>query len=313
MKIVIAGGSGFLGKRLTETLAGLGYELVVLSRRPDLTPAWGFDTAPGRVKVAPWTPDGGAGEWGSVMEGAGAVINLAGESIGDHRWSAERKRRIRDSRLLAARSVVAAMGAARRPPALLVNASAIGYYGTRGNEVLTEEAGPGSGFLAGLCVEWEQEARAAAPMARVVVVRSGLVLEEEGGTLPRMLTPFRLFAGGPFGSGRQYVSWIHRADWLALIAWVLTEPSVDGPLNATAPTPVTNREFARAIGRALGRPSWLPAPAFALRAVLGEMADSLILASQRVVPARASQHGFRFRYPDLEPALRAILAPVDRR
>jgi uncharacterized protein len=309
MKIVIAGGTGFLGKRLTETLAASGHHVVVLTRRPERTPPWTFNTEPGRVTVAAWTPDGTIAGWGTVMEEAGAVINLAGESIGEGRWTPARKQALRDSRLLATRSLVGAMGAAPRPPHLLISASAVGYYGTsRGDQVLTEESEAGTDFLAGLCREWEHEALTAASIARVVLVRTGLVLSREGGALPRLLTPFRLFVGGPLGSGRQCVSWIHHADWTALVAWVITQDEVQGAMNATAPNPIANREFIRAIGHAIGRPSLVPTPAFALRALLGGMADALILGGQRVVPARALAGGFRFRYEDVGRALRAILA-----
>jgi uncharacterized protein (TIGR01777 family) len=314
MKIVIAGGSGFLGKRLTEALAARGHEPVVLTRRPHLTPAWEFNTEPGRVRVAAWTPDGGVAGWASVMEGADAVVNLAGESIGDRRWTATRKKTIRDSRLIATRSLVAAMGAATRPPRLLVSMSAVGYYGTeRADQILAEDAEPGSDFLAELCVEWEREALRAAPTARVILLRTGLVLSDDGGALPRMLLPFRLFSGGPLGSGRQYVSWIHRADWTGLVAWAMSQPDLNGPLNLTAPNPVSNREFARTVGRTLGRPSWLRTPGFVLRALLGEMAGPLVLGGQRVVPARASAGGFPFRHSTLDSALDAVFRHRSRR
>lgn len=308
MKIVIAGGTGFLGKRLTEALAARGHQVVVLTRRPERTPPWTFNTEPGRVRVAAWTPDGTIGGWGTVMEEAGAVINLAGESIGEGRWTPARKQALRDSRLLATRSLVGAMGAAPRPPHLLISASAVGYYGTsRGEQVLTEESKAGTDFLAGLCREWEHEALTAAPVARVVLVRTGLVLSRDGGALPRMLTPFRLFVGGPLGSGRQYVSWIHSSDWTALVVWMMTQEGIQGAVNATAPNPIANREFVRAIGHAIGRPSLLPTPAFALRALLGEMADALVLGGQRVAPARALAGGFRFKFEDVGRALSAIL------
>ena len=188
-------------------------------------------------------------------------------------------------------------------PAAFLSASAVGYYGSRGDDELTEESAPGHDFLATVCRAWEAEALRAAGATRVVLLRTGLPLERSGGALPRIALPFRFLAGGPVGSGRQYWSWIHRDDWVAMTIWVLHASAVSGPLNLTAPTPVTNREFAAALGRVLKRPSSLPAPAFALRLLLGEMADALLLAGQRVIPAKAKAHGFRFRYAALEPAL----------
>jgi uncharacterized protein (TIGR01777 family) len=190
-------------------------------------------------------------------------------------------------------------------PPTLINASAVGIYGARGDELLTEESAPGSGFLASLGRDWEKEALSAAPHVRVVLLRTGIALDKEGGALPRMALPFRFFVGGPLGSGRQYVSWIHRDDWTAMISWALTTDALSGPLNVTAPTPVTNTEFARTLGRVLRRPALTPAPAFALRGVLGEMADALV-TGQRVLPAKAHELGFGFSYPRLESALRAI-------
>jgi uncharacterized protein (TIGR01777 family) len=284
-----------------------GHDVLVLSRRPADTPAWAFATDPARVKVAAWTPDGTAGAWTAALEGAGAVVNLAGESIGNGRWTAARKKQLYDSRMLATRSLVQAIRALSPPPAVLISASAVGYYGLTGDESLTEDSPPGTDFLARLCVDWEAEARAASPLARVVLVRGGVVFGHGGGALGPMVRPFRLFAGGPLGSGRQYLSWIHRADWIRLVVRCLSDASVDGPVNATAPTPVTNREFARAVGHVLHRPSFLPAPAFALRLILGEMADAIVLGGQRVMPARALEHGFTFRFPELGPALKDVL------
>lgn len=191
----------------------------------------------------------------------------------------------------------------------MASASAIGYYGDRGNEELTEASDPGDDFLARLCVRWEREAmRANSPQTRVVLIRTGIVLDPDGGALARMLPPFRAGVGGPLGSGRQYMSWIHRNDWVSLVRWMITNDLVGGPINATAPEPVTNKDFSRTLGRALHRPSLLRAPAFALRLLLGEMTDPLLLASQRVLPARADALGFQFAYPRLEPALQALLA-----
>jgi uncharacterized protein (TIGR01777 family) len=294
MKVVVAGGTGFLGTPLVSQLRTSGTDVYVLTRGR---------AAPGRIT---WSPDGTIGRWAEAIDGADAVINLAGESIAGRRWTPVYKARIRDSRIRATRSVVAAIHAAARKPAAFLNASAVGYYGSRGNEHLTEESLPGTDFLASVCREWEAEALAAADASRVVLLRSAPVLESTGGMLPRMALPFRLFIGGPVGAGTQYWSWIHRDDWVAMAIWALATSQVSGPLNLAAPAPVTNREFAHTLGHVLKRPAFMPAPAFALRLFLGEMADA-VLFSQRVIPAKAEALGFRFRYATLEPALVAAL------
>jgi uncharacterized protein len=294
MRIVVAGGTGFLGRPLVARLERDGDEVRVLSRQPS------------SPRDLAWTPDGTAGPWAAALDGADAVVNLAGVSIAGSRWTAAHKAQIRESRLRATRSLVAAIQQAQRPPAVLLSGSAIGYYGPHGEETLTEEARPGTDFLASVCAEWEAEARRAAGHARVVLLRTGIALEKDGGALPEMALPFKLFAGGPVGSGRQYYSWIHRNDWVALATHALRTRAISGPLNLTAPNPTPNREFARTLGRVLRRPAFMPAPAFALRIILGEMADALLLSGQRVVPARAEAAGFRFEYPILEDALRSI-------
>lgn len=262
---------------------------------------------PAGVRAIDWNPDGNAGAWASVVDGAAAVVNLAGESIAGKRWTAEHKRRVLDSRIFATRSLVSAIQRAAAPPPLLVSGSAVGYYGPRGDEVVTEESQAGGDFLADVCVQWEAEAaRAESDRTRVVRLRTGLVLEKDGGALPEMLPPFRFGAGGPVGSGRQYWPWIHRDDWLGIARWALESPSLAGAVNATGPAPVTNTEFARALGRAMHRPAVLPAPAFALRLLLGEMADALLLSGQRAVPQRAERGGFTFLYPRVDAALEQI-------
>jgi hypothetical protein len=303
MKIVIAGGSGFLGRPLAATLAEQGHDVVTLTR--------GNAARRGhtRSRAVAWTPNGDAGPWAAELSGAGAVINLAGEPIAGKRWSAAQKQRILDSRVQATRSLVRAIQAAPAPPPVFVSGSAVGYYGPRGDEVVPEETPAGLDFLARVCVQWETEALlAATDRTRVVCVRTGLVLEKDGGALPRMLPPFKFGAGGPVGSGRQYWPWIHRADWIALVQWAMQTPAATVAINGTAPNPATNAEFARALGRALRRPSFMPAPGFALRLLLGEMADALLLSGQRAVPARPERLGFRFRYPNLDEALAAIVA-----
>jgi hypothetical protein len=305
MRIVIAGGSGFLGRALTDALLAAGHRVQILSRRPPQAAIGG----PGQPQHVHWMPDGTAnGLWTAPCSGADLIVNLAGESIAAGRWTAARKARLRSSRVLATRSLVRFIAESEQPPSALVSASAIGFYGDRGSTTLTEDAGPGRDFLAELGAEWEKEALAAqSSRTRVVLLRTGIVLDPNEGALAKMLTPFRLFAGGPFGSGRQFMSWIHRDDWVWLATWAVQTPSVRGPLNLTAPNPVANADFARAIGRALGRPSLIPAPAFALKLLLGEMAAPLLLFSQRVVPAKALEGGFHFTYPELDAALASLL------
>jgi hypothetical protein len=294
MKVVIAGGTGFLGSALVERLTKDGDEVRVLSRRPRAS-----------HEIA-WTPDGTAGAWASAVDGADAVVNLAGESIASGRWTAARKERIRDTRIRATRSLVAAIERASRRPVAFISGSAVGYYGPHGDEAVTEQTPAGNDFLATVCRAWEAEALRASTATRLVLLRTGIVLDREGGALPQMALPFKLFAGGSAGSGRQYQPWIHRNDWVDMATWALRTPAVSGPVNVTAPNPVTNREFARTLGRVLRRPAVIPAPAFALRLVLGEMADALLLTGARVIPAHAQTMGFHFEYPTLEAALRAI-------
>jgi uncharacterized protein (TIGR01777 family) len=308
MRIVIAGGTGFVGSPLAEMYAEEGHDVRVLTRgladgeaRHD--PGTG---KPGITRVG-WRPNGAAGALGPVVDGADAVINLAGESLASGRWSEKRKAVLRDSRVLSTRTIVEAIRAAAAPPPVLINSSAVGYYGPSGAEPLTEETRAGTGFLSRLAEEWEAEAsKAESPRTRVVLLRTGLVLEKAGGALPRMITPFRFFVGGPIGSGRQYVSWIHRLDAIEMIRWIVDTPAVRGPVNATAPHPVTNREFARALGQAIRRPSLMPAPGFALKLMLGEMAEPLLLTGQRVVPVKAEALGYHFRYPEIDIAMRGI-------
>lgn len=293
MRIVIAGGTGLLGSALAAHLQRDGHSVAVLTRRPR------------HVTHVAWNPEAPAEPWIAVVGAADAVVNLAGESIAPRRWTAARKAAIRDSRLRATRAVADAIRASSRKPAVLLSASGIGIYGPRSEEAVTEETRPGSDFLAELGVAWEQEAMSVATETRVVLLRTGVVLAREGGALRQMALPFRFFAGGPIGSGRQGVSWIHIDDWVGMARWAVDTPPVAGPLNLTAPAPVSNAEFARTLGRVLGRPAILPAPAFAIRLALGEM-STVVLTGQRVLPIKAQSLGFTFKYPQLEPALRAI-------
>ena len=307
MRFVIAGGTGFIGSPLAEVYAEEGHDVRVLTRSlPDGEARHDPGTGkPGITRVG-WHPSGTAGAWAQVVDDADAVVNLAGEPLGDRRWTAQRKAALRDSRILATRSLADAIRRASRPPRVFVSSSAVGYYGA-GAEPKNEDSPAGSDFLARLAEEWEMEAqKAEATGARLVLLRTGVVLERTGGALPRMMRPFRYFVGGPIGNGRQYMSWVHRLDVIEMIRWIIETPAVIGPVNATAPHPVTNREFSRALGRALRRPSLLPAPGFALKMMFGEMAEPLLLAGQRVIPAKAQSHGYHFRYPEIDIAMRGI-------
>jgi hypothetical protein len=308
MKIVVAGGTGFLGRPLTSAFAREGHHVVVLTRGSTGSPqAEGAGATAARIRAVAWNPNGKIGPWAAEIDGAGAVVNLAGEPIAGTRWTASQKQRILDSRVQATRSLAAAIRDAAAPPPVFISGSAVGYYGPLGDAPATEATRAGSDFLAHVCERWEQEAmHAASDRTRVACIRTGIVLEMDGGALPQMLPPFRFFAGGPVGSGRQYWPWIHRDDWIALVRWAIATPAAAGALNATAPHPVTNTEFARALGRAMHRPAFMPAPGFALRLILGEMADALLLSGQNAVPAKAMRDGFQFRHKDVDDALRAI-------
>jgi uncharacterized protein len=308
VKILVAGGTGFLGRALVSHLSAKGHEIVVLSRHA--TPA-----ASGNVRHMSWSPDGQIPSgvsadlnWPREIEGAGAVINLAGAGMADKRWTPARKRELKASRLFSTRSLVAAVRAATKRPDIFIQGSAVGYYGTGGDQVFDESFPPGLDVLGEMCVAWEAEAHGVTALgARLVVLRAGVVLGQGGGIVKQMARPFRFFVGGPVASGRQYLSWIHRDDWLAFVTWVLDTPSVSGVYNATSPEPVTNEEFSKALGHALGRPSWLRVPAFALRTLFGQMASEMLIRGQRVVPKRALQEGFQFTYPAVEGALRAAV------
>ncbi len=304
MRIVVTGGTGFIGRSLCQRLVELGHAVTALTRDP----------AAARARLAPpvsvigWQGSRSAtGELMTALGHAEVMINLAGAPIATGRWTGQTKDRLRRSREGTTSALVAALAKLQSRPVLLISASAIGYYGARQDEPLREDAPSGAGFLASLCREWEAAARAAERLGvRVVLPRVGIVLGKNGGALAKMLPVFRLGLGGPLGNGTQWLSWIHLDDLIELLLFLL-DRAVGGPVNATAPHPVTNEEFSRVLGQTLERPVWLRTPAFVLKLLLGQMAEELLLTGQRVLPARAEAMGFRFRYPTLSEALHAIL------
>ncbi len=303
MKIIVTGGTGFIGHALVGELAGQGHEVVVLTR--------GGSHPSSSARLVEWDARS-AGPWQAELVSADAVVNLAGEPIAEGRWTDARKQVLLNSRILATRLLVDVLAARPSPLPVLVSASGIGYYGASDDRRLDERAPLGEGFLANLSAAWEAEAlRAGQFGTRVVLLRTGMVLEQDGGALPKMLVPFRLFAGGPVLPGTQWVSWIHRRDLIGLIQWAIATSTVSGSVNAVAPEAVTMKTFCATVGKVLHRPSWLPVPGLALRLALGEM-GTLMTTGQRVHPANALAGGYDFHYPMLEPALQAIMAKESR-
>ncbi|MBU6281759.1 TIGR01777 family oxidoreductase [bacterium] len=302
MKILVTGGTGFIGKVLCEQLGVAGHQLRVLSRKPGSRPA-GLRSA----EMVAFPPLSDAALWQDAVRDCDAIVNLAGESIAEGRWTEARKKALHDSRVATTRALVDACAAIPKPPQVLVSGSAIGFYGPHGDEPLDEASPAGSDFLARICVDWEAEARRAEALGtRVVLLRIGIVLGPDGGALAKMLPPFKMFAGGPLGSGKQWMSWVHVDDVCGMIAFALGHP-VAGPMNATAPDPKTMGDFAKTLGSVLGRPSWMPVPAPVLRIALGEMSE-MLLNGQRVLPKVAEAAGYRFRHPTLVDALRAAVS-----
>jgi uncharacterized protein len=304
-RIVITGGSGFIGRRLCEELLARGDRVTVLTRNVKKARAG----LPAAVRAAGWDPEK-EGPWFEELAGVDGVIHLAGEPVAQ-RWTGEVRRRIEASRIASTRLVVEAIGKAKRRPSVLVSASATGFYGPQPpDRTVDEDSPPGQGFLADLCKRWEEAARAVeAHGVRAAQVRIGVVLGEGGGALEKMMLPFKLFAGGPVGDGTQIVSWVHRDDVVGILLLALDDATVKGPINAVSPNAVTSKELARAIGAVMGRSSWLPVPAFAVELAMGEAAE-ILTTGQRVAPRRAVELGYPFHAARLMPALESILAPA---
>lgn len=301
MKILMTGGTGFIGQALVPALIADGHFVTILSRRQ--TPLTGV-LADARLVTWHGPPQDIPDE---ALDNPDAFINFAGESIGGGRWTNARKNILFKSRIETTRWLVAAVERCARKPKVMISASAVGYYGPHGNEEITEAEQPGDDFMGALCAHWEDEAKAIIRHeVRLTLLRTGVVLGPGGGALPRLMLPFRFFAGGPLGSGKQVISWVHLNDLVGLVRFVLANDHISGPINATAPDPRTNREFARVLGKAMHRPAFFPTPAFMLRLMLGEMSD-IVLTGQRVIPKRALEFGYEFQFPDLESALRDIL------
>lgn len=299
MRVLVTGATGLIGKSLCRVLAGEGCEIVVLSRHPETA-----QVVPG-ARAFGWNAEVEAPP-AEAWEGVEAVIHLAGEPVAARRWTEEHKRRIRDSRVKGTRNLVEGMKKLTVAPKVLVSASAVGFYGDRGDEQLDERSAPGQDFLSDVCLEWEREAEAArSPGLRVALARVGVVLDKNGGLMEKMLLPFKLGLGGRLGDGRQWFPWIHADDIVGIIRHALLDDSVGGPINGVAPGVVTNAEFTAELAAALNRPTFLPVPELALKILMGEMADAA-LASQRVFPRVALDTGYRFRYPNLKPALESL-------
>lgn len=302
-KVIVTGATGFIGKALCFRLEREGYQVVALSRNPER----GQRLFGPKFSVAKW--DGANSiEWLEYAEGAHAIVNLAGENIGSGRWTRRRKQAILQSRLDAGKAVVEAVESASVKPRVVVQASAVGFYGSRGNDSIDESSSSGEGFLAEVAKEWEQSTQEVESFGvRRVIIRSGVVLGVEGGALLQLLKPFRLFAGGPLGSGQQWFSWIHIEDEVNAILFLLKKEDLTGVFNLSAPHPLPQKDLARLLGKILRRPSWFPTPGFMLRAILGKMAEEMLLVSQRVTPKRLLEAGYRFLYPEAEQALKDIL------
>ncbi|WP_375470498.1 TIGR01777 family oxidoreductase [uncultured Nostoc sp.] len=305
MKVAITGATGFVGSRLVQRLHGKGHKVVVLARNTAFAQKVFPSEAFPNLEIVAYTPNA-SGSWQSVIASCDGVVNLAGEPIAEGRWTPERKQEILNSRKLGTQKLVEAIANANPKPTVLVNASAIGYYGTSESATFDETSLSGNDFLAQVCQAWETEATKVKDAGvRLVILRLGIVLGN-GGALGKMIPPFKLFAGGPIGSGRQWFSWIHVDDLVNLILQALTKPEIEGVYNATAPNPVRMADLSQTLGRVMNRPSWLPVPAFAIEALLGDGAI-VVLEGQQVLPERTEETGFEYKYPNLQSALTQIL------
>ena len=305
MKIAISGATGFVGSRLVERLHTEGHRILVLTRNTTFAQkVFPFQAFP-NLEIISYTPSV-SGSWQDSIAGCDGVVNLAGEPIAEGRWTPERKQEILNTRKLGTQKIVEAIAKANPQPTVLVNTSAIGYYGTSETASFDEDSASGNDFLAQVCQDWEAEAsKVKDTNVRLVILRFGIVLGN-GGALGKMITPFKLFAGGPIGSGQQWFSWIHLDDIVSLIIQALTKPTMEGVYNATAPQPVRMNDLSTTMGNVMNRPSWLPVPGFAIEAILGDGAK-VVLEGQQVLPKRTLESGFEFQYPNLPSALKQIL------
>jgi uncharacterized protein (TIGR01777 family) len=302
-RVIVTGGTGFIGRHLTKRLVEKGYEVVCLTRNVSRAKEEGNP----RILFAAWDARSAVG-WGGYAEGASAIINLAGESLASGRWDKNRKQRILQSRLQAGKAVVDAVKSAKNKPGVVIQASAIGFYGNRGDEPLDEASSPGNGFLSDVTLKWERStADVEVYGIRRAVIRTGMVLGEKEGALFRLVLPFRFFLGGPLGSGRQWISWIHIQDVVQAILYLMEHQKLKGIFNLTSPHPLQNRDFSKKLGKVLNRPSWMPLPGFMLQVLFGKMAEETILSGQKVMPTRLTEAGFAFVFPEAEKALADIL------